>query len=140
MKRRITFLTVLLLVMVALVIIGTRSFGQQRPPVSATATAHSVVLTWTASSDGAANPTLAYNIYRGTAAGGESSTALNSSPVAAACSSTSTCTFTDTGVTVGSTYFYTVKATLNGALSAASNEASATVPIAAPTGLTATGN
>jgi hypothetical protein len=64
MKRRITFLTVLLLVTVALVIVGARAFGQQRPPVRATATAHSVVLTWAASSDGAANPTLAYNIYR----------------------------------------------------------------------------
>lgn len=41
---------------------------------------------------------------------------------------------------VGTTYFYTAKATLNGNLSAASNEASAIVPIAAPTGLAATGN
>jgi hypothetical protein len=148
-KRRITFLTVPLLVAVALGIIGAHSFAQQRPvpdgtaqgmAVKATATTHSVVLAWTASSDGAANPTLAYNVYRGTAPGGESSTALNPSPVAAGCSSASTCTYTDTAVTVGNTYYYTVKATLNGGLSAASNEASATIPIAAPTGLAATGN
>ncbi|MGO8791842.1 MAG: choice-of-anchor D domain-containing protein [Terriglobia bacterium] len=78
---------------------------------------HDVVLTWTTIAD----PT--YNVYRGTAPGGESSTPLNSSPIGGS-------TFTDDSVTPGATYYYVVRAvTANGApTGATSNEASATVP------------
>ena len=48
-------------------------------PVSAQ---HSVNLTWTASSDAADNPSLAYNIYRASTCGG-TFTKLNASPLAA---------------------------------------------------------
>jgi hypothetical protein len=96
--------------------------------------AHSVTLTWTASSDGVANPSLAYNVYRGSATGAEATTPINASPVAAGCSG-ATCTWTDANVTTASTYFYTLKATLNGVSSAASNEVSCTIPLAAPSGL-----
>lgn len=102
--------------------------------------AHNVVLTWTPSADGTANPALAYKICRGTATGAEASTPINASPVAAACSSTTTCTYTDTSVSAASTYFYTVKALLNGVSSVPSNEASCTVPLAAPTGLAGNAN
>jgi titin len=104
-------------------------------PVRAEA-AHSVTLTWTASAD--SSSVIGYNVYRGTAAGGESSTALNSTPLAVGCSG-STCTYSDTAVSAGVTYYYTLKAinTTTGVLSVASNEASATVPIAPPTGVTA---
>ena len=96
--------------------------------------AHSITLTWTASID--TSSTLGYNVYRGTTTGAESSTAINSSPIDINCSG-STCTYNDTAVVAGTTYFYVVKAvnTSTGMMSVPSNEASATVPIAAPTGL-----
>jgi hypothetical protein len=112
--------------------------SQVKVKVSATAGGHQAVLTWSPSSDGAANPTLGYNVYRGTTPGGESGTALNgTTPVAVNCTSTTTCTYTDTTITPG-TWYWTVKATLNGTLSAASNEVSGTAAIAPPSGLTAT--
>jgi fibronectin type 3 domain-containing protein len=86
-----------------------------------------VSLSWNAS-NGAAT----YNIYRGTTSGSE--TLLQSS--------VSGTTFTDTGVTNGTTYFYEVTAVNAGGESGKSNEASATpqTPIpGVPTGLTAVG-
>ncbi len=99
-------------------------------PTGLTATAGnaSVTLTWTAST-GAAT----YNVYRGATAGGEAATA-----VATGITATS---YTDTGLTNGSTYFYKVAAVNTGGTSAQSAEASATpsAPVpTAPTGLTAT--
>src|SRR5262249_9884570 len=69
------------------------------PPGSLTATPGNgmVTLPWTAP-PGA----LSYNVYRGTAAGGEGLT-----PLATGVSAT---TFTDSGLTNGTTYFYTVTA------------------------------
>ena len=72
----------------------------------------SVGLTWTASS-GATG----YNIYRGTTPGGESGTPVGTS--------TST-SFTNTGLTNGTTYYYRVAATNTAGTSGNSNEASAT--------------
>jgi len=69
-------------------------------------------LTWTASS-GATS----YSIYRGTTAGGESTTAI-----ATGITSTS---YTNTGLTNGTAYFYKVKAVNSAGTSAYSNEASA---------------
>ena len=43
---------------------------------------------------------------------------------------------TDTNVVTGTTYYYTLTAVLNGVNSGMSNEASATIPLAAPTGVT----
>lgn len=104
--------------------------------------AHSVVLTWTASADGAANASSGYNVLRGTASGSESSTPINSSVVAVGCNSTSTCTYTDTSAAVaaGATLYYEVVFVVATKSSAPSNEASATVPVSAPSGLTATAN
>lgn len=116
--------------------------AQEKPKVLVTAAAgggHNVVLNWNPSTDGAANPTLGYNVYQGTVSGGESTTALNGTAlVAVNCTSLTNCTYTISGVSPGN-YFYTVKASLNGALSNSSNEATVTVPLATPTGLTATG-
>lgn len=98
--------------------------------LSATAGNTQVSLSWTGSS-GATS----YNLYRGTTAGGESTT-----PVATGITATS---YTNTGLTNGATYYYKVKAVNSSGASAYSNEASATptapagVP-AAPTGLSAT--
>jgi len=92
--------------------------------------AHDVILSWTAST----TPGVAgYNVYRGITSGGESTTPLTGSPVAAGCtSSTSTtnCTYADTAVVVGTTYYYTVTAVASDGVtqSAPSKEVSATVP------------
>lgn len=103
-------------------------------------TTYYTALTWTASTSAAScvSPcTFGYYVYRGTTAGGESTTALNSTPV-------TTTTYQDTSVSLGSTYYYVVKAveTSSGLTltSSASNEASVTFPQvpAAATNLTAT--
>jgi fibronectin type 3 domain-containing protein len=83
-----------------------------------------VTLTWT---DNQTSPT--FNIYRGTSPGGEGAT-----PIATGVTTTS---FTDTGLTDGTTYYYKVIAVNNGVTSALSGEASATPRIQPPPGLTA---
>lgn len=70
-------------------------------------------LSWTASS-GATS----YNVYRGTSAGGESGTAI--------ASGITTTSYTDTGLTNGTTYYYKVTAVNSVGTSGLSNEASAT--------------
>ncbi|MGO8790036.1 MAG: beta strand repeat-containing protein [Terriglobia bacterium] len=91
----------------------------QSSTLSGTAT-HDVILSWTASSS---SGIAGYNIYRGASAGAESTTPLNSAPISAS-------SYTDSGVTPGTTYYYVVTAIAsNGsAQGSASNEASATVP------------
>ncbi len=92
---------------------------------------HAVVLTWVASTSAASCVapacTFGYNVFRGTAAGAESATPLNSAPLTAL-------TYTDP-ITLGSslqTYFYFVEAveTASGITSPSvpSNEVSATFP------------
>jgi hypothetical protein len=85
--------------------------------------ARKAVVTWNASSDAAANPTLAYNVYKLAGACPASGTAgfakVNTSPVSAL-------TFTDSGIGVGPVCYY-VTATLNGAESIPSNTAGGTV-------------
>jgi len=84
-------------------------------------------LTWTAPS----GTVTGYNVYRGTASGGESTT-----PVATGLAVAS---YADMNVTAGTTYYYTVAAANSAGTGPASAEASAVVPTApsAPTGLTA---
>jgi len=100
------------------------------PPsgVSASPGVNQVTITWTA----AANAT-SYKIYRGTAAGGESGTAL-----ATGITGTS---YTDTGLTVGTTYFYTMQSVCAVDTSIMSAEASASPQAGSniPTNVTATG-
>jgi fibronectin type 3 domain-containing protein len=86
----------------------------------------SVSLTWTAPASNGGAAVSSYNIYRGTSAGGEGGTAVGTV-------SGTTLSFTDTGLTNGTTYYYTVKAVNSAGTSAASNEASAT-----PAAVTAT--
>ncbi len=78
---------------------------------------HSVVLTWDAS------PTsgVTYNVFRGSSPGGEGTTPINTSPV-------NLLTFTDTNVTPGGSYYYTVEAVNSAGSSAPSNEAPASIP------------
>jgi Phosphoesterase family/Fibronectin type III domain/Carbohydrate binding domain len=96
----------------------------------------SVGLSWAAPSSNGGSPVTGYDVYRGTSAGGESAT-----PIA---SNVATTSYTDAGATNGTTYYYKVAAVNAVGVSPQSNEASATpqqpatVPPAAPTGLTAT--
>lgn len=89
-----------------------------------------VTLAW-----GAATGATSYNLYRGTAAGGEAAT-----PIAMGIGGTS---YTDTGVVNGTTYFYKVSGVNAGGIGARSNEASArpaaVQPPGVPGNLTATG-
>jgi hypothetical protein len=102
--------------------------GQTTVPPSApqylTATGgnSSVNLSWSppTSTGGGA---VTYNIYRGTTSGGEGTT-----PIVTGLSTTSS---TDTGLTNGTTYYYTVKAVNSAGTSPASSEASAT-PVPPP--------
>lgn len=132
--KKFSFLLILLLT--------TSVFGQKtKPHISVVSvqptnftpgifggTQHTVVLSWTAST----TPGVDYNGYRGT-------TSLQETKYVTGITTT---TFTDTGVTQGSTYFYYVTAynptTL--AESSGSNEVSATIPVnpAPPTNLTET--
>ena len=81
--------------------------------VVATSTSTQVSLSWQANGISSS-----FNVYRGTSSGGESATAY-----ATGITSTS---YTDTSVTAGTTYFYTVKAINQLGTSSASAEASAT--------------
>jgi hypothetical protein len=78
---------------------------------------HSVMLTWSASPTGG----VTYNVFRGTTSGGEGTTPINTSPI-------TSLSYTDTNVTPGATYYYTVEAVDSAGSSSASNEASAHVP------------
>jgi hypothetical protein len=96
--------------------------------LSATAGDGQVTLSWSA-----ANGATSYNLYRGTSPGGEGAT-----PYLTGLTATS---YTDIGLTNGTTYYYTVKAVNTAGQSGPSSEASATpMPLvpAAPTGLSAT--
>jgi fibronectin type 3 domain-containing protein len=124
----------LLLAMTFILLMATSAFGQ----ATATATAHSVVLTWTQSPNPTCTPVCPVTgnkVYRGTTAGGESATAYM-------VFTTPTTTFTDTAVTNGTTYYYKVTAVNINGESGKSNEASAVIPNPlppnAPTGLIAT--
>jgi endoglucanase Acf2/fibronectin type 3 domain-containing protein len=89
--------------------------GGPAAPTGLTATAGNsqVSLSWTGSS-GATS----YNVYRGTTGGGEGTTAI-----AAGLTGT---TYTNTGLTNGTTYYYKVAAVNSSGASALSNEGSAT--------------
>lgn len=115
---------VVTLALLFLVMLGPVTFAQ--------GAGHTVTLNWTPGSAADA-PNASYNVYRGTVSGAESTTPLNgATPVAAGCTTATTCTFVDSTVAGGQKYFYVVKAVVGGVSSAASNEASATVGVAAP--------
>ncbi len=80
-------------------------------------------LAWTAAGSG----TTGYNIYRGTVAGGESTTPLNSAPLSAGATS-----YQDTTALAGNTYFYVVKAISGSTVSAATGKLRSRSPAAAP--------
>ncbi len=97
-----------------------------------TGSSHSVALNWTASSDAAGNPTLAYNVYRLVGAC-PSGAPTGFTKVA---SSVTTVSYTDTAVSVGNTYCYYVTSVLNGLESVPSNAVAAVILPAAPSSVT----
>lgn len=108
------------------VLISCVCYGQAKPRarggLRVTPSAHSVSLTCNPPTTGT-TPS-GYNFYRGTTAGGESSTPLNSTPV-------TTCAYTDTTVLALTEYFYTAKSycpTCSPNLSGPSNEVNVTIP------------
>jgi hypothetical protein len=100
-------------------------------PCAASAQAHSVSLTWTASTDAG----VSYNVYRLSgacpASGASGFTKITGTPV-------STTAYTDATLAPGS-YCYYATAVLNGAESVPSNLASAVILPAAPTALKVAG-
>ena len=104
------------------------------PPAGLTAAPgdRQVTLSWDPPASDGGSQVSSYNVYQGSSPGGESSSPVNSSPI------TST-SYPVTGLTNGSTYYFTVKAVNAQGPGAASGEVMAvplTVPDA-PTGLTA---
>jgi len=91
-------------------------------------TTHSVTLTWAPNTTG--DPVTTYNVLRGTTSGGESSTPIGS--VAASTCTATTCTYIDSAVTGGATYFYEITATNSGGTSGPSPETTVTVPFFVP--------
>jgi hypothetical protein len=81
---------------------------------------YSVRLTWTASSDAAANPSLTYNVYRA-ATCPEHFAKINSAPVTGT-------SYVDNNVGAGAAYCYQVTAVLSAVESVPSNQAVAAVP------------
>jgi hypothetical protein len=101
--------------------------------VSATAGNAQVQLSWTAPSSDGGSAITGYDVYQGTTSGGEGATPINSVPITGT-------TYMATGLSNGTTYYFTVKAINVIGHSPASNETSAT-PVTvpdAPIGLTAT--
>jgi Fibronectin type III domain len=96
------------------------------PPTNLTATAASatsVNLAWAAATGGISG----YNIYRGTTAGGESTTPINSSPLAGTATS-----YVDTTAKAGNSYYYVIKAISGAGTSSGSNEAAVTLASTLP--------
>jgi hypothetical protein len=80
---------------------------------------HSVTLSWTASTDAAANPSLTYNVYRSPTCTGAFAK-RNASPVAAT-------SYVESDVLPGS-YCYQVTSVLSGSEGAPSNQAAVLIP------------
>ena len=102
---------------------GASAPTQAAGPVAAIqATASGVTLTWGTVSGSVTG----YDVFRGTAPGGEAGSPINGAP-------SSGTAYTDTSVSPGQTYYYTVTAIMaDGSQSQASTEVSATAVAAAP--------
>ena len=87
--------------------------------LKATAASAQVRLSWTAPSSTGGRPVTGYDVYKGTKRKGEGTTPVNSKPL-------TTTSYTVTGLSNGTTYYFVVKAINAAGISPASDEASAT--------------
>jgi hypothetical protein len=103
---------------------------------SATPGAEQVTLDWTAPASDGGSPVTGYDVYVGTSSGGESGQPVNPSLLAADTSS-----YTVTGLSDSTTYFFTVKAVNAAGTGSPSDEMSASTPgrPTMPQSVTATG-
>jgi hypothetical protein len=109
----------IVLLLALFVTIGTKAQKAGLKAAAATAPP-SVTLTWTQGVPGpGAAAVSGNNVYRGTTSGGETLLVSLTTPAT---------TYTDTAVTVGSTYYYEVTAVNSAGPSAMSNEVVATIP------------
>ena len=108
----------------ALEVLGGSVTAAPASLAAAQASPTSASLTW-----GTVSGATSYNLYRGTSAGTEGSTPYQTGLASAS--------YTDTGLTAGTAYYYKVVAVNALGESALSNEATLT-PVAAPTGVAAT--
>ena len=94
-------------------------------PTGLTATGGSsqVQLSWTAPGSNGGSAITGYDVYEGSVAGGESTTPVNSTPI-------TTTSYAVSGLTNGTSYYFTVEAINAAGNSSASNEASATPQMA----------
>jgi hypothetical protein len=100
---------------------------------SISAAAHTVTLNWGPGST--STGTVNYQVFRGTSSNGELTTPI-ATAVAANCDNVNTvCTFKDSNVVAGQTYFYYVETFDGTNLSIPSNEISVIVPVAPVVGL-----
>lgn len=106
--------------------VGAAPVGVPSAPGNLAATAGSgqVALTWLRPASNGGSPLTGYDVYLGTTSRGQSGTPVNAAPLSPDATS-----FTATGLSNGTRYFFTVKAINASGHSAASNEASAT-PVA----------
>lgn len=93
---------------------------KQNPALAGQTAGHGVILTWV---PGVTPGVVNYSVWRGTKSGGPYVKLVGPSPIL---------TYTDTAVTLGTTYFYVATATLGTAESGYSNEVSAVVPVNPP--------
>jgi hypothetical protein len=137
MKRFLTVSLAWLLLMAPTVAMTAAGKGQG---LKATASAHGITYTWTASASTYAG--LGYNLYIGTTPGGESATPVNTALIGVGCSGAS-CTYTYTNAAPLASYYATLAACIpNGSgntCSVKTQEVATTIPlapsdIAAPTG------
>ena len=93
---------------------------------------HAATLSWNPSPDGGAqNPAMGYYVYRGSAPGQEATTPVNLTMAALGCTAKGNCTYADTTVKGGVTYYYKIRAAVGphfAQQSVMSNEAAASIP------------
>jgi hypothetical protein len=102
--------------LIALLLMSTYSLAQ-----------HSITLTWTASSDAAANPSMTYNVWRSSGVCGAAS------PMVQVATGLTALTYKDSAVAAAQTWCYGVTAQVGTAISPMSNEVAGTVPLAGAT-------